>query len=338
MPRVSILAVSDGRAGIARQAASLSQALAHALAGRGAAADVDQLTLQPRGLQLALPPDLWPAPLAALPAGQRAKLAGAGAAWPDVWIAAGRRSIPYSRRVRRWSGGRSLVVQIQHPRTGLAAFDLVVPPEHDRLGGPNVFPILGPPVWWSEEEIAAARAAFPELGADPAPRVLVAVGGRSRTHRMDAAATERIAAAARSVAAVGGRAWITVSRRTPPPVRAELRLLAGETGARFWEAEGRDGRNPYLAWLASCDAALVTEDSANLLADPAFFARPIHLVRLAGGSPRFDRLHQAFIARGAARWFDGTIETRSYPPIREAERAAQAIMQNVRAVHHLQTV
>ncbi len=75
-----------------------------------------------------------------------------------------------------------------------------------------------------------------------------------------------------------------------------------------------------------CDAALVTEDSANMLLDPAWFAKPIHIMRLDGASPRFDRLHQDLIDRGAARWFEGLIDEWTYKPIREAERAADEIV------------
>ena len=54
--------------------------------------------------------------------------------------------------------------------------------------------------------------------------------------------------------------------------------------------------------------------------------KPIHILPLTGDSPRFDRLHKGFIKRGAARWFDGTLESWAYPPIREAARAADGIV------------
>lgn len=262
-------------------------------------------------------------PLAALPHDQRALLRSP---WPDVWIATGRRSIPYSRRVRKWSGGRTLVVQTQHPRTELAAYDLVIPPEHDGLTGPNVFPVLGPPTYFAEADIAAAQSRFSDLAAETGPRVLVSIGGNSKTHRMTDQKVAEIDAVLRKLDADGARLWITVSRRSPETARARLRSTAEEIGARFWENEERDGPNPYLAFLTMCDAALVTEDSANMLADPAYFAKPTYIMRLEGGSPRFDKLHQGFIARGAARWFEGDIELWDYKPVREVERAADEIV------------
>jgi len=76
--------------------------------------------------------------------------------------------------MKAMSGGRTFVVQAQDPRTSLDRFDLIVPPKHDRVEGTNVFPILGPPTWWSQAEIAAAQARFPNLAAEAGRK-----GGRS---------------------------------------------------------------------------------------------------------------------------------------------------------------
>jgi mitochondrial fission protein ELM1 len=279
--------------------------------------------MQPEGWQTALPPALWPAPLSALPSDQHARVA---APWPDIWIATGRRSIPYSLKMKALSGGMTFVVQAQDPRTSLDRFDLVVPPKHDRVEGTNVFPILGPPTWWSDPEIAAAQERFPNLTAEPGRKLLISIGGDSKTHKLIDAKVAELESLFQRLPADGHRLWVTISRRTPEVHRVRLRRAAANAKARFWESEQLDGPNPYLAWLSLCDAALVTEDSANLLADPAFFGKPTHILRLAGRSDRFDRLHQGFVQRGSARWFTGRIERWGYMPVREAERAADEIL------------
>lgn len=325
----SIWIVSDGRAGIERQALSLSRALhepgrwAQLHHIRSDAHRDEPLRLNPEGWQVYLPPDMWPAPLSALPNDQRALLKPP---WPDIWIATGRRSIPYSRQIRKWSGGRTLVVQTQDPRTNLAPYDLVIPPEHDGLAGANVFPILGPPTYFPAEDIEAAQRNFADLKDENATKVLVSIGGDSNTHRMTEEKVAEIENALRKLASGGMRLWITVSRRTPEAARTRLRAMAGEIGARFWENEQLDGPNPYLAFLSLCDAALVTEDSANMLADPAYFGKPTHIIRLEGSSPRFDKLHEGFIKRGVAKWFEGKIQLWDYAPVREVERAADEIV------------
>src|ERR1700744_2051914 len=65
--------------------------------------------------------------------------------WPDLVIGCGRQSIPFVRAIKQASGGRTVLVQTQNPRIDPRAFDLVIPPEHDGLSGPNVFPIIGSP-------------------------------------------------------------------------------------------------------------------------------------------------------------------------------------------------
>ncbi|MEQ1607750.1 MAG: mitochondrial fission ELM1 family protein [Hyphomonadaceae bacterium] len=312
VPGASVWCVADGRAGILNQTKALAAAMA---------APAREVILQPHGLQLCLRPDLWPAPLSALPPEQRALLASP---WPDVWIAAGRRSIPYSRLIRKLSAGRALVVQIQNPKVALSSFDLVVPPQHDSLTGPNVFPILGPPVWFSKDRIDAAHKQFAYLRAAEGQKVLVSLGGDSKTHSFTETRAAAIEADLRKLAD-RHRFWITASRRSPQSIRDRFRKLAQGLGAVFWEDEKRDGPNPYVAFLSMCDVALVTEDSANMLADPAFFGKPIYILKLEGGSERFDRLHQGFIAAGAARWFTGALDHWTYAAIREASRAADKI-------------
>ena len=333
-PGPSVWCVADGRAGILNQTKALAAALAEPeraakLAHFRPDAQSREVILQPRGIQLMLRPDLWPMPLSALQAEQRKMLTPP---WPDVWIAAGRRSIPYSRMMRKLSGGKTLVVQTQDPKVSLSSFDLVTPPEHDAISGPNVFPILGAPVWFSQERIAEAKAHFGHLLQAEGQKILVTLGGNSRTHTFTEDRAAAIEADLHRLAR-GRKFWITVSRRTPEAVRARFRKLAHKLDAVFWENEQHDGPNPYVAFLSLCDAALVTEDSANMLADPAFFGKPIHILKLEGSSPRFDRLHEGFIGQGAARWFSGEVYNWTYPPVREAARAADEMVKQLLQRH-----
>ena len=48
------------------------------------------------------------------------------APWPDLVIAAGKRTVPVVRWIRFASGGRTKLVQIGRPRAALKDFDLVI--------------------------------------------------------------------------------------------------------------------------------------------------------------------------------------------------------------------
>ncbi len=315
---LTIWAVSDGRAGIERQALSLG----HALAELRPDALVRPVRLTPSGLQLNLPPQAWVAPKAALPREQRAIFDEPP---PNIWIGCGRRSLPYSMAMRKWSGGATYVVQVQDPRADLAAFDLVIPPEHDAVRGDNVFSILGAPVHFPAEALAAARARFVYLAAEPRPRAAVVIGGPSKSHKLSPAREIEIETRLAMLTKRHARLWITASRRTPASMVARLRAFAQEQGQRFW-APDDPGPNPYLGFLQLADVVLVTEDSTNMIGDAAFLGKPILVLPMDGGSAKFRRLHEGFAAAGASRPYQDKIEIWTYPPIREAERAAREIL------------
>jgi mitochondrial fission protein ELM1 len=314
---VSVWCVSDGRAGIERQTLAVAHALRERVPTR-----IKVLRLQPSGFQLVLPPSLWPMPKAALPIEQAARLQ---APWPDVWIANGRRSIPYSLRMKKWSTGHSLVVQLQNPRLKPKRFDLVAPPKHDLVRGDNVITTLGAPVWYSQKEIETNLAQIPEPRHLGKKKVMVILGGKSKRHRLSLARAHAILAELQRLAYQEVHLMITTSRRTPKPAEDLFRAFAFNSGADFFANEARDGPNPYLAWLAQAEAALVTEDSTNMMTDVAFFGIPMHLIKLEGRDTKFDRLHAAFIERGAARWFGGSLTSWTYEPIRDAMEIAEAI-------------
>ncbi|MFN7054598.1 mitochondrial fission ELM1 family protein [Hyphomonas sp.] len=324
----SVWAVSDGRAGNAAQARALAQALgatsrwmkiAH-IPGEGHREA--PLTLTPRAPWLWLPADRWPAPLKSLPQAQRAELQPP---WPTVWIAAGRRSAALTKYVREASGGKTFTIQILDPRVDPSNFDLLVVPEHDPVSGPNVVRTVGSAAHFAPEMLEDAAQAFAPLADEPGRAALVILGGDSRVHTFTEAAATRLEGQLRALAAAGWRLRITASRRTPVPIAARFRKFAGDTGALFW-AGPQDGPNPYLAWLIFSQAAIVTEDSANMLSEAAWHGLPVHIARLEGQSEKFNRLYDGLLKRGAARWFTGTLDQWTYEPLREADRVADLIV------------
>ncbi|MEM6535410.1 MAG: mitochondrial fission ELM1 family protein [Pseudomonadota bacterium] len=327
----SIWAVSDGRAGNAAQVRGIVQALSETrrwmqiahVKGEGHRAD--PLTLTPGSPWTWLPADHWPAPRLALPKAQRDAIQ---APWPTLWIAAGRRSAPYSAGVRQWSEGATYTVQILDPKTDPSDYDLVVVPEHDALDGPNVIRTVGSPSHFSEDAIEETGQMFADLAEERGRTAIIILGGQSKTHTFSSEAAATLERQLTALSGLGWRLRITASRRTPIEIVARMRQLADEIGALFW-AGAEDGPNPYLGWLLFSDAAIVTEDSANMLSDAAWHGLPIHMARLEGQSPKFDRLHDSLITRGCAKWFEGSLSTWTYDPLREAGRVADRIISDL---------
>ena len=254
----------------------------------------------------------------------------AGEAWPDVWIATGRATLPLSLMAKRRSQGRTFVVQTQDPRWRTGDFDLVVAPRHDRVEGPNVLSITGSPHRVTPARLAETAPAFAErLEPLPRPRVAVLIGGRSRAHDLPEARAielaERIGAA---IETAGGSLMLTFSRRTPEAARAEMTARLSHLPGWIWDGTGA---NPYFAFLHQADHVLVTEDSANMAAEAASTGRPVHILPMIAlkTGDKFDRLHADLRARGAARPFDGTLEGWSYEPLNETERAAREVLERL---------
>ena len=331
----SIWAVSDGRAGNAAQVRAIISALAETQRWHqighiyGLGHRSDPVMLSPRAPWTWLPGANWPAPRLALPRAQRSQMK---APWPSLWLAAGRRSAPYTASVRGWSGGQTFTVQVLDPKTDPGKFDLVVVPEHDSLEGPNVIRTTGSPTHFSEEAIEEAGQAFADLADEHGKSAIVVLGGNSKAHSFTRARADELMQSLETLARKGWRLRITCSRRTPVSIVTQIRGFADRIGARFWANE-QDGPNPYLAWLIYSNAAIVTEDSANMLSDAAWHGLPVHIAKLKGSAPKFDRLHASLIERGCARWFEGSLELWDYAPLREAARVADQIIEKLLERH-----
>ncbi|WGU41661.1 mitochondrial fission ELM1 family protein [Phenylobacterium sp. NIBR 498073] len=315
-----IWAVSDGRAGIEAQVVGLANAIARKRPAQVVVKQIGWKSWIGR-----LPWWLTPFPRRLL-----TPQSDIAPPWPDLWIAAGRATLPLSIRMRRWSGRRTYVVQVQDPRMPTRLFDLVIPPRHDRLEGDNVFPITGSPGRVNAERMAVDLQRFQaQLDALPRPRVAVIIGGKSKAHDIS---PERAAAMAREielpVVQEGGSVMVSFTRRTPEPAKnlleARLRHLPGV----IWDGEGD---NPYFAYLAAADYILVTEDSTNLATDAASTGKPVFVMKMDGESLKFRLFHEDLERLGAARPFGGAFHRWTYEPLAETERAADEVLRRLDA-------
>jgi hypothetical protein len=241
--------------------------------------------------------------------------------WPRLAIGVGRQSIPFMRAIKDASP-YTITVQCQDPRTDLSSFDLVVPPEHDGLTGPNVFPILGSPNRITPEKLAEARTRFASrFGKLRAPRLAVLIGGKNHAYDFGAEAVQKLTRSLAGLSRDFGL-MVTTSRRTGAENTALIESALAGTGADLWQ--GGD-ENPYLGVLAWADAFLITADSVNMACEAAATGKPVHICPLPGRSKKFDSFHRALAARGISRVFEGQIGQWTYVPLDETGRAAKRV-------------
>ena len=243
--------------------------------------------------------------------------------WPKLVITSGRSAIPIALAIKRSSGGITKVVNVQDPGYFRSRFDLIVVPEHDDEIGPNIMTTVGALGRVTAQRLAEAAAKFdPGLEHLPKPRVAVLIGGANAVFRTPPAVADRIARDLAGIAASGAGLMVTFSRRTGADMEATIRTALEGTQSVIWDGTGD---NPYFAYLALADHILATEDSASMVSEAATTGKPISILRLEGGSPKFTRFHAAMEARGVTRPFSGELTHWTYAPFDETARVADAV-------------
>ncbi len=274
------------------------------------------------GLPARLPNALLGASLLGVSAAGRAALAPP---WPELVIAAGRRSLPVGRWLKRRQP-TTFLVQLMWPGSARGP-DLIVVPAHDRVADrPEVIRTQGTPHRITPERLAAAAAALaPRLGDLPRPWIACLVGGSSRKVRFtrtDAAALARAACAL--ARGRGGSLLVTTSRRTGAACSQALTTRIDV--AHFLHDWSPTGDNPYLGVLGAADAIIVTADSASMCTEASATGKPVFLFRPAGGvAPRLERLHAGLEAAGRLALLGSAWPAPPAPPPNPAAAVAEAI-------------
>ena len=298
---LSCWVLTDGKAGMESQCLGLAEAL-------GLSPVVKRIVLHP----------LWRKVTPYLRLGGARQFAPESDAltppWPDIVIAAGRQSVAPSLWVKRASGGKTRVVQLQNPGVAWRQFDLIVTPEHDRLSGNNVISTRGslhrvtPAVLSRNAEKWA-----PVFSHLPRPHIAVLVGGSNSVYRLGADEIRRFAAKL-SVCArtLNGSLLITPSRRTGDTAQTALAQTVTGIPHYLWDMTGE---NPYFGLLGLADFIVVTCDSVNMISEAASTGKPVYVEVLPGGSAKSARFLDQLRKSGAVRDFTGTLSRYAYAPL-----------------------
>lgn len=307
----SIWAISDGRAGNARQA----EALATAVAG---GAPVRNVVLAPRAPWRWAAPRFLPGSVTAFGGAFASELATP----PALVVGCGRQAALATRLLRR-EGART--VQVLDPRIDPALWDLVVVPQHDALRGDNVLTTLGGLHPVDDDWLARASMPFNTLTDHPRPRTALLLGGGSRHVPFDVAEFERLADRLDAIRDhEGGSVLATTSRRSSGALRDAVRRRYGRLPHLAWCGEDKR-ENPYPGLLAWADRIVCSPDSVNMVSEACATRVPVFVFEphTAQGGPR--RFLDTLLDRGRIRAVDGTLAPFDAEPLRETARVAAEI-------------
>lgn len=222
--------------------------------------------------------------------------------WPDLVIAAGRRSAPVALAIKKKSPGTKLA-HLMWPDVAPRRFDLIAVPEHDTLSytGTNLLRTTGAPHPITPAKIQSeAERWWNHVSRLPLPRIAVLIGGSTKGMRYEPEDFKMLAAYASAEAErLGGSLLITSSPRTGEAAENLVKnLLTVPHIFHSWKA-GVD--NPYMAFLGLADAIIVTGDSISMCSEacathkPVYIFVPPHLAHDKGG------FRETLFTRGVAK-------------------------------------
>ncbi|XP_057999649.1 mitochondrial fission protein ELM1 isoform X2 [Hevea brasiliensis] len=268
---------------------------------------------------------------------------------PLLVVASGRDTISVSSSIKRLAPDYVFVVQIQHPRSRLNRFDLVITPHHDYY---PLTPHAQEQVPWflrrwitpreppdrrvvltvgalPQADSAALRSAasvwHDELALLPKPLLVINIGGPTGNCEYGIDLAEQLKDKLQKVLWSCGSVRISFSRRTPEKVSNILvKEFSNNPKVYIW-----DGPNPHMGHLAWADAFVITADSVSMLSEACSTGIPVYVIGAERCTWKFADFQKRLHDRGVVRPFTGEEDISkvwSYPPLNDTAEAASQVI------------
>lgn len=247
------------------------------------------------------------------------------APYPDLILAAGRKSVVPALALKQKLGENVFLVMLQNPGISAHYFDLVSVPYHDQaLRGSNVIVTQGAPNRISAGRLnAQSHIMQNEIKKLNGHKIAILIGGESKRHTLSSDRANSLCSALLSMQKNYHAAlMITMSRRTSPRAAEILRKRLSGKNIIFWNGEGE---NPYGSFLHHADTIMVTEDSVSMISDAATTGKPVYRLAMDGKDGKFRSFYDLMEEIDAARPFQGVLDQWHYTPLQDAHTVAKAI-------------
>ena len=223
-----------------------------------------------------------------------------GPPWPDIIITCGKRSVGASLAIKRLSGGKTKIVQIQDPKVDPRHFDVMICPQHDPISQAGLGQMIvskGSLNRLKMTDIAREAKSLPKsLKAKKSYKTAVMVGGNNRRYKANAEDFSRFGAALQEFAKAHNTHLVLMgSRRTPSYAMDAISASLGRVSHQIWDGKGD---NPYPGILGVVDDIIVTSDSVNMASEACLTGKPVYIAQLQEESGRIAAFHEMMIEEG----------------------------------------
>ena len=226
--------------------------------------------------------------------------------WPDLVIAAGRKTIPYLKYIRKASKKECKTIYLQDPRIDSKEFDIVWAPEHDSIEGSNVVKTITSPNRVTNELLNYHHDEWlDKLSKLKGPFIGFLIGGKSKAYNFNDAECEKIIQALNFVISNGYTPLITLSRRSPKKLSNRIKNLLINEKNLFYDGQGD---NPYFAILKASEIIITTPDSANMISEAINVPKPVYYIDIKSNSKRFNKFINTLVNSGHIRPFENNID------------------------------
>lgn len=226
--------------------------------------------------------------------------------WPDLVIAAGRKTIPYLKYIRKASKKECKTIYLQDPRIDSKEFDIVWAPEHDSIEGNNVIKTITSPNRVTNEILNYHHDEWlDKLSKLKGPFIGFLIGGKSKAYNFNDAECEKIIQALNFVISNGYTPLITLSRRSPKKLSNRIKNLLINEKNLFYDGQGD---NPYFAILKASEIIITTPDSANMISEAINVPKPVYYIDIKSNSKRFNKFINTLVNSGHIRLFENNID------------------------------
>ncbi|KAI8524361.1 hypothetical protein RHMOL_Rhmol13G0144800 [Rhododendron molle] len=272
---------------------------------------------------------------------------------PLLVVASGRDTISVASAIKRLASKNVFVVQIQHPRTHLNRFDMVITPRHDYYPltphaqeqvprflrkwitprePPDSNVVLTTGALYQVDAGAlrtAATAWHDEFAPLPKPLLVVTIGGPTSRCRYGVDLVKQLTVSLHNVLVSCGSVRISFSRRTPAKQISNLIVKEFGNHPKIYIWDGEEP-NPHMGHLAWADAFVVTADSVSMVSEACGTGKPVYVIGMERCTWKFVEFHKSLRERGLVRPFTGLedmSESWSYPPLNDTAEAANRVRQ-----------